>query len=306
MDRAGIGWEAAERRMAPGAALPWSMVDTGLSAEFLVRERNRSLQGSMTDECRRRCSACGLECGDSRVKAPAEEASTGSPGESRPRTTETKETVPLPVAGTFRIRYGRSGDARFLSHRETMDVITRSLNRAGIPLEYSRGFHPHPRLSFGPPLPVGVESDDEYVDVKVAGALTAEALLDGLRVFLPPGFSAHGCRGIGTGVPSLGKFIVRYDYLVGAPTPPYSGGALPIRREGGETIDIGPAVLRLEQQGAETFLCLTDTEDYTVRFAEVMAGLGLGMENGADEEVRVRRVGLWGRSGDGWVTPMGI
>ncbi len=296
MDRTGIGWEAATRGAGPGTPMPWDMVDPGFSEEFLARERMHALEGRMTDECRRQCSACGLECGDSRIRRPDAITNTVAA-----RKTPHPGAAPV-LSGRFRIRFGRTGTLRFLSHRETMDLLIRALNRAGIPMAYSKGFHPHPRVSFGPPLPVGVESDDEYIDVNVEGAYGAGILEDALRRTLPEGIPLFGVRGISTQTPSLGKFVVRYDYVVNVqgvevPADARSGREKPAGRENPFS-----CVREIEQKPGEGLLIsLEDGPRDKARLAGVLTALGLRTDG--DREVTVRRIGLWGRVQEEWVRP---
>ena len=80
------------------------------------------------------------------------------------------------VPTRLRVTFSKTGDMRYLSHNELMTVMFRALRRAQIPVAYSAGFHPHPTISFGPALAVGVEGLKEYFDVE----LTA---LIGIRIF---------------------------------------------------------------------------------------------------------------------------
>jgi hypothetical protein len=64
-----------------------------------------------------------------------------------------------------RVTFSKTGDARFLSHRNTMDVLERAIRAAGLPARYSEGFNPHMRLSMGPALALGLESLHEVFDV---------------------------------------------------------------------------------------------------------------------------------------------
>src|SRR5262249_3227494 len=65
-----------------------------------------------------------------------------------------------------RVTFSKTGDARFLSHRNTMDVLERAIRAAGLPARYSEGFNPHMKLSMGPALALGLESLDEVFDVE--------------------------------------------------------------------------------------------------------------------------------------------
>ena len=85
----------------------------------------------------------------------------------------------------YLVRFTKAGAARFLSQHDVRRAWERVTRRAGLPLAYSRGFSPKPRLSFGPPLPVGAEGRREYMTmalrsdqraVEVQGRLAAAAI----------------------------------------------------------------------------------------------------------------------------------
>jgi radical SAM-linked protein len=71
-----------------------------------------------------------------------------------------------PIFYRHRVTFEKKGDARLLSHRNTMDVIERAIRAAGLPARYSEGFNPHMKLSMGPALPLGLESAHEVFDVE--------------------------------------------------------------------------------------------------------------------------------------------
>lgn len=88
----------------------------------------------------------------------------------------------------YRVRYRKVGTIRFVSHRDTMRVFQRGFVAAGLPLCYSQGYNPHPKLSFGPSLRTGWEGLDEYMDVFMERPVDDlpgrcnRVLPDGLRV----------------------------------------------------------------------------------------------------------------------------
>ncbi len=90
------------------------------------------------------------------------------------------------------IKFKVKGNLRFISHAEMMRVFQRACVRAGIPLRYSRGFNPHPKMSLPLPRPVGVESDDELLCVHVdcdQGRIQTNDYLQQIMAQLP-----EGCR----------------------------------------------------------------------------------------------------------------
>ncbi len=92
-----------------------------------------------------------------------------------------------------RIAYTKKNEARYIAHLDLTRVFDRALRRAGIEVAFSEGFNPHPKISFGPPLPVGVEGNREYVDIvlKVDEDADTDAFLAiaaaKLQKQLPPG-----------------------------------------------------------------------------------------------------------------------
>ena len=92
-----------------------------------------------------------------------------------------------PVA-RYRIRYAKRGRMRFASHRDFQRVFERALRRAGVPMAYSAGFNPHPRISYANAVATGAASEAEYVEIGVARTLEPAALAAALDASLPPGF----------------------------------------------------------------------------------------------------------------------
>ncbi len=100
----------------------------------------------------------------------------------------------------LRVRYTKQGKVRFTSHRDVARIWERALRKAELPIAWSSGFSPRPRLSFGLALPTGAESLGEYLDIELAeGAGLGEAelaapvarraLADRLTDALPTGFA---------------------------------------------------------------------------------------------------------------------
>ncbi len=115
------------------------------------------------------------------------------------------------TARSYRLSFEKRGDARFLSHRNTMDVLERALRASRAPVRYTEGFNPHMRLSMGPALPLGQESEHELFDVDVLDALTAEHLA-AVNERLPEGLRITGWRELPAGAPSLGKAATEAVY----------------------------------------------------------------------------------------------
>jgi radical SAM-linked protein len=92
-----------------------------------------------------------------------------------------------PTVQRLRLRYAKRGRLRFSSHRDFQRALERALRRADIPMAYSAGFSPHPKVSYANSAPTGVASEAEYVEIGVAQACDPAAVRDALDAALPPG-----------------------------------------------------------------------------------------------------------------------
>lgn len=86
-----------------------------------------------------------------------------------------------------RLRYAKRGPLRFTSHRDFARAFERALRRGGIPVAYSQGFTPHPRISYASAAPTGAASEAEYLEVGLQAPMAPEALVAALDSALSPG-----------------------------------------------------------------------------------------------------------------------
>lgn len=87
----------------------------------------------------------------------------------------------------LRLRYARRGRARFTSHRDFGRAFERALRRAAVPMAYSSGFSPHPRISYANASPTGAASEAEFVEIGLSAACDPEQIRAALDAALPPG-----------------------------------------------------------------------------------------------------------------------
>ena len=176
------------RERRPEELLPWDHVDCGVSRDFLLTERARADQGLETPDCRREgCQDCGV-CDQDRISLRLED-SLALP-----------LAPPPPAPGPrspcrYRLTYAKLEEGRWLGHLEMVVSLYRSLRRSGLPLSFSSGFHPLPRVSFYDALPLGVESLAETMDVELAAPVPENTLMSTLNRVLPPGLKVlQACR----------------------------------------------------------------------------------------------------------------
>jgi len=94
---------------------------------------------------------------------------------------------PPPVVQWLAIRYAKRGRLRFTSHRDFARAFERALRRGGLPMGYSAGFTPHPKVSYLGAAPTGVASEAEYVEIGLAEARDPDDVRRDLDAALPPG-----------------------------------------------------------------------------------------------------------------------
>ncbi len=92
-----------------------------------------------------------------------------------------------PLVQRLRFRYAKRGRLRFSSHRDFQRALERAVRRAGVPMAYSAGFSPHPKISYANAVPTGVASEAEYVELGVTQPCDPVALCQALDEALPPG-----------------------------------------------------------------------------------------------------------------------
>lgn len=92
-----------------------------------------------------------------------------------------------PTVQRLRVRYAKRGRLRFSSHRDFQRALERAVRRARIPMAYSAGFSPHPKISYANSAATGVASEAEYVELGVTRACDPEAVRAALDAALPPG-----------------------------------------------------------------------------------------------------------------------
>ncbi len=104
------------------------------------------------------------------------------------------------------LKYCKEGDASFLSHREAMRALERALRRSGLPLAFSKGYNPRPRMSFSPALPLGVAAEAEYLEVALCGEVEEPGLEERLNRFMPVGLRVREVQGLAQTMPKLSRW----------------------------------------------------------------------------------------------------
>jgi radical SAM family uncharacterized protein/radical SAM-linked protein len=223
--------ELGERDLAE--TLPWDFIDAGVRKGFLKAEWRRALREAQTEDCKwGHCYRCGIPGdGDDTVLATTTlpilgealaEADRPKAAAYRlrpePRTPPAiEERAQPPVHRRYRFVFSKTGDARWLSHRQLMDALERMIRAARLPIRYTEGFNPHIRLSMGPALPVGYEGRSENFDVDCTAPLKKQHL-DRANALLPDGVEIIDAHPLLPGAPKLGRVVAAARYRVSGVT----------------------------------------------------------------------------------------
>jgi len=125
----------------------------------------------------------------------------------------------------LRIAYSKTAEAKYIAHLDLARVFERALRRAGIALAYSEGFNPHPKISFGSALAVGVEGEREYVDIELRSEMDLGEVVGRLQEQLPSGIRLLGGQVVSPGAKALMAILNSASYVLRLPM------ALPIQAE---------------------------------------------------------------------------
>ncbi|MEA4891293.1 MAG: TIGR03936 family radical SAM-associated protein [Peptococcaceae bacterium] len=117
----------------------------------------------------------------------------------------------------LRICYEKTEAGRFLSHLDLARTMERSLRRAGIPLAFSEGFNPHPKMSFASALAVGITGEREYLDLELRRRINPEQTGQAIAQAMPPALKLVALREIQGPGKSLSALINRAVYALAVP-----------------------------------------------------------------------------------------
>jgi radical SAM-linked protein len=213
------------------------------------------------------------------------------------------------VSTGLRIRFSKHGKIRFTSHRDVARIWERALRRAELPIAYTEGYSPRPKLSFGLALSTGYESHGEYLDVALRDALGAVEINElprRLAPVLPEGIEVQAVVALQAGATSLQQAVTSctWHIEVGSALPSAvahaMAGALAApervvtrqRKGRNVTDDVRPAILKAEVLGGTTIEAELATQPRGLRPAEFLAAV-----DPAWRASRVTRIKQWTQVG---------
>jgi len=216
---AGLTWkyrqlEAGEWYGTPGAApaqldipLPWDHIETGIDKQWLKEDLQRALAAAVVPDCSfaacSHCGVCGPDFGHNIIYKPQ----------------------PLPAfAGHFqpdqrrvhrlRLWFGKQGEMTLISHLDLMRLLDRAVRRANLPVSFTGGYHPSPRIMPANALPLGASSAGEIVDFELTQIMAASVFQARLSAQLPTDIPLYRAETVDISEPSVTQRLEKAAYEV--------------------------------------------------------------------------------------------
>ncbi len=193
--------------------LPWDHIDTYLTKDFLLRERDKAYNAMITSDCRwGECARCGV-CDEKLGRVMNLASSIHYPASSIQYRASSIEHP----ASRIRFQFAKREEVKFISHLNMLNTFTRAFRRAEIPVAYSQGFNPHPKMSFGSVLPVGTTSEVEVADIDLESNMGTEEFISRANAQLPRGLEILKAQEVSLKEQPLMAQISLASYIVRVP-----------------------------------------------------------------------------------------
>lgn len=192
--------------------LPWDHIDTGIDKKWLQEDLNRALAAAVVPDCSfagcSHCGVCGTDFGHNIVisSPPIPEF----PGNFVPNTNKTQR---------LRVWFGKQGAMALVSHLDLMRLFDRVIRRAGIPIAFTGGFHPSPRIAIASALALGATSTGEIVDFELTQPVEVETFRQKLVQELPTDIPIYKVASIDLKATAANQVMEAAAYVIKVATP---------------------------------------------------------------------------------------
>ncbi|AAQ00700.1 TIGR03960 family B12-binding radical SAM protein [Prochlorococcus marinus] len=185
--------------------LPWDHIDTGIDKDWLIKDLQQALNATVVPDCSfYKCSSCGVcgpELGHNKVITP-----TSIPPIQDSKLPQTQK------ACRIRIQFEKAKPMHLISHLDLIRLLERALRRSNLPISYTGGFHPLPRLQVALALPLGIEGLGEWMDMDFFEDINATSMKDELQKYLPKGIKLIQAQAIPVSKTSLSQELVQANW----------------------------------------------------------------------------------------------
>ncbi|WP_036483122.1 TIGR03960 family B12-binding radical SAM protein [Myxosarcina sp. GI1] len=202
---------AEEKEAAPqdatNAPLPWDHLNTGIDKQWLKEDLNRALEAATVPDCAfegcSHCGVCGTDFGHNIVVPPLpipEFKGHFQPNKNREQ--------------RIRVWFGKQGEMALVSHLDLVRLFDRAIRRAALPISFTGGYHPGPRISIANALSLGITSSGEVVDFELTEDLELEEFRSRLEAQLPDNIPIYAVEEIDLKSKAATQLIAKAEYLI--------------------------------------------------------------------------------------------
>ena len=189
------------------APLPWDHLDTGIDKQWLKDDLQRALAAATVPDCSfegcSHCGVCSTDFGHNVVVPPP--AIPPFEGQFVPDQQKVQR---------LRVWLGKQGDMALVSHLDLMRLFDRAVRRASLPIVFTNGFHPGPRISPANALPLGVTSSGEIVDFELTETLDVETFRAKLAAQLPSGIPIYRVEQVDIKAAAATQVLEQAEYVI--------------------------------------------------------------------------------------------
>ena len=190
----------------------------------------------------------------------------------------------------IRITFAKQGALRYTGHLDLHRLWERAARRAELPLAYSQGFHPQPKMNIAAALPLGFSSRCEIIDMRLEREIPLDGLHEKLQETLPTGIQVSSIEAVDDKLPALQTLVASAEYEVTlteaidrsdleARIDSLMATESIVRERRGKTYDLRPLIEELQlADGTKIFMRLAAREGATGRPEEVLDMLGITFE----------------------------
>jgi radical SAM-linked protein len=189
------------------APLPWDHLDTGISKKWLQDDLMKALEAATVPDCSfegcSHCGICGLDFGHNIVIPPL--PIPQFKGQFQPNQNRSQR---------LRVTFGKLGSMALLSHLDLVRLFDRVVRRAALPIAFSGGFHPGPRIAIANALSLGITSSHELVDFELTESLDINDFKQRLINVLPAEIPIYQIEELGLKTPATTSLLDRAEYII--------------------------------------------------------------------------------------------
>ncbi|MDV3350897.1 TIGR03960 family B12-binding radical SAM protein [Leptothoe sp. LEGE 181152] len=198
-------------QVAMDAPLPWDHLDTGIDKTWLQDDLRRAMAAAIVPDCSfegcSHCGVCGTDFGHNIVIPPLPIPSFE--GHSKPKSERVQR---------LRVTLGKLGDMALIGHLDLARMLDRAVRRAALPISFTGGYHPGPRIAPANALSLGATSTGEVVDFELTEQMDRTDFRQRLQVQLSDSLPIYDVKEVDIKAPSATKALNQADYLLAITT----------------------------------------------------------------------------------------